>query len=791
MPNPRTLLVLLSITLLLLVPTVGARPPKAITNLNAVAYPSAQEAMALAVDPGGRLAYVALRPDANAACGTQALGSTLVACKPDLAGYDISRGTATPAQGSTQTSAARPATAEALGAGIAVTPIGDEIAATSVYGALYVVKAGPGPVFAVFRAGQTGPATGAERHIPGDYNVYLAAITKDNTRLAVAGGDLTRGYVAVYGCCTSIGADRWNQTFNPTTSGGTARVNAMALAKDMPRLAVGTDEAIYWYTKIDSRPDADATWVVRVSSPVRALDVSDDGGVVVAGLASGEVYYFVTTSRSAFEAYASNKLAGAVTGVAVSGDGRSFAAVTGAKEFGLFEASVGPSGPVSVEKYTHTSEVAFTDVDASRDGSTFVAGGGSMVYGYTRVRSTPSWSLLLLDEAKGVAVSADGNRVFAASDTRFYAWQQTSEVTLDGLVRERNARPNELLPYAFTITNAGSLQDNYTISVFKPSASWTVDVAGTGADRASRLLAPDASSRVEFTLQPPAIERPARHLAYVEVYSQGLKKVVGREFFNITLARVVDLQLVSDQGSTLSLNQGEEVPFVFKIINKGNSYSRLNVTVSQQPSQPPTWTVTHPESEVNLSEGRDTSITATIVAPRDAADGTCNKITFAAVTNEGRGASLPIVACVNPEYQISLTADASNVQVAPRDTAVVKIRVENRGNTEDTVRLDTSTLPATAALDWRVSVDPAEVQLPRGGVRTATLSVRAAVANPPDVTITVRATSLGGTPQSVTVTAAAAPPSDNGSPAPAWIGAVLAVAFAAATARTAAGRRGR
>lgn len=780
--RPRTvLLACLLLAPLVLAPAAEARPPKAITNLDGVTFPTgAGRAAAVALDAQGVYAYVGLRPDANTACGASVSGvlTPPVPCRPDLAGFDLDRGTAL-ASGTQAPGEDRPSQDVTLGVGVAVTPAD----AGAQLQQVYVVKAGPGNVVAAFRAGNSGPQFDAV--IADAPPLDVAAITKDNTRFFVGGGDLQKGILVAYvGPPSGSTIEKWRRTYDNTES-----VRAIAVAKDDARLVVGTTKAVYVHTNLDSK---DTTYVYATNNvAVNDVDVSDDGAYAVAGLANGDVLYFAiedasgSPSKNHFDALFSARLSGSVNAVAISGDGKRFAAATAGNEFAMWRGGLTASGPIAVQLYKQTTALPLSTLDGARTGTVFVGAGtptgaterDGVVYGFTpSLDKKPAWAVSLTDPVVGVALSADGNQVVAASETRFYAWAQTSDVLLENLQRERTVLPNELVRYTYTLTNAGSLEDNYTITVNAPFGWFTE------GERQSFVLAPDAQRTVEFAIKPPATAEPTRHMTRIEVFSQGTNAVVRREFINVTLQSVSNLRILSDQGTTLKMNQGEELPYLFKIVNQGNSYARLNITVSQSPTQGPPWTVTFPEQEQNLTQGEERSFTATVVAPRDADDGTCNTITILAKSGS-TGANLPVTACINPQFAIGLQVDQPAVAPKPGETAVVKVRVENRGNTKDTIKLETTILPATAALDWRVSVSPTEIELAPRGVRTATVSIRAAVANPPDVTISLRASSAGdATPQSQTITAAMAAVEQD---SPAWgaLGAAAALAAVAVASR--------
>lgn len=803
MSHPRTIvLVLLFLAPLVLAPVGSAKPPQAVPNVNSLAYPQAGRAdiSELALDPTGHYAFVGLRPDTKTACGTTVdggiLGSTpSVPCSPDLAGFDLVRQT-TLASGTQGGEDARPSSDATLPIAVAVTPAAANAAISSVY----AVKAGPGDVFAIFRAGNSAPTfQESYTYVPA---FTAAAINKDNTRIALGAGSLagaadkvetTGSVVMLNGPPSGRMTNRWVHNF---TNGET--VEAIAIAKTADVMVVGTSKAVYFHTTLDSAPSATNRYTKVVTSSVETLDISDDGGAVVVGLENGEVYYFVTRdvagalSATLFDAFYSATLDGAVTAVAVSGDGKWFGAADSTKQFALWSASSTDAGAVAVQKYKDTRPETIVALDTGRTGSTFVAGtsgasatSAGSVYGYSAARSTPSWTLATVDRVVDVAVSDDGNTVTAASLSRFYAWRQTSEVTVTGLAREKAAQPNELVPFTFTLANTGSLEDNYTVIVHAPPG-WFVE-----GERQTRVLAPDASGDIAFSIKAPVSAEPKKHLTWVEVFSQGQNKVVAREFLNITLASISNLRMeqVSNLQDTcpipredrFCMKQREELPFSFKVINQGNSYARLNLTVSQAPTSGPAWTIIYPDREQNITLGGEQQFTATVYAPGDAEDGTCNTITF--IATAGRtGANLPVTACISPEYEIAVTLNKDTVSPKPGDTEVVSVRVENKGNTKDTITLDASVLPATAALDWRVQISPTELEIARGGVRTATVSIRAAVASPPDVTITIRATSEGAQ-QSATIAASApdASEEDDGNflPAPSFLlvaGAALGAA---------------
>lgn len=654
-----------------------------------------------------------------------------------------------------------------------------------------------GPGNTVSRWNTRGETADWEKKAEASGHAKVVAISEDGRRVAAAvnGATGVSGRVFVYG---DLGNYVWDVNITDATGTVGSPVTAMQFAREGNLLVIGHERGVSFLNPFSpTKPKAADIVTYATNGAVTALDVSRDGSWVVVGTADGSqgfVYYFPSTDR---KQPWNRGFSSAISAVALSNDGKFFAAGTRAGDVHFFEQDAAlvakpRSDNERIEKFNLAGKsVVRLDYDAS--GDTLVGATETEVAGFHVSRNSPIWrvtsaTLSLDGPLVGALIGDSGERVLVVSQREVTALRMVSSASVtvpEGLVRQ--AVPGDTVRFNLLVENTGSTTDTYTFKT-SPPPGWTVDAVKP------LTLLPDEKTTVQVNVTSPTGSSPGSSITRTTVESrallaQGKSPVVKSLDLNVTLARIHNVRLESSERS-IALDQGQEATYAFTIKNLGNADAVVNLTAAQAPSRGTSWRARFDPDQITVNPGGTATGTLLLTAPQDGADGDSNVVTIRARVGSASVTELTFTARVNPSFDFDVSANETTVFATPGRTSFVKLTIANTGNSDDTVNL-TATLPESARQEWRATLDRDAIDVPRGERRTVTLSVRSTARDALEAAVTIVAVSLGsGERQTVVVSLEQATASESDeslwqrlTPAPAPFAFLLVVAALALFAR--------
>lgn len=776
----------------LVVPGVLAAPPA--TNLETAASTDGQDITGLALDPTGQyvVAVVNMGPTKLLPLPGQTPQRDIYSC--DFGAVSsVNRGV-----GCAGINHANGYSSTSTGSAQAV-----DYMFNSTFGGRFAV-AGPGTTISMWSGLESNPRW--ETNTSTGNTALNVSISPSATRV-VAGvapaNPSAAGSIEVY----AGGAGSTGQSPLWTWPLDDARPTSMDFARTGKFLAVGTTKGVIFLNPDGPQPQTlAATHPVDTGAAVRQLAVARDGQAVAAATARGVYFIPMFTNGTPQELRWSRDLAGGAQRVALSLDGERFAAASGTKIYFYRHLNTGNVAEQAGEPYDTGSPVGDLAYDAT--GSLLVAVSGSRVYGFGPDDSAPAWSFDATTTSRGaldaplrkVVVSDGGERIVVAGKTKFMPYRTTATATASFLDVDRAAvKPGETARFTFTVTNTGSIADNYTFL-----ANFPVGWNGAGPDTVT--LGPDKTATLNLTVDVPAGQSPGVYSVSVQIRSQYLathgatNAAVAGPAHNFTIPRSVVLNVTTLEERIPQLRAGGEQTVPVTIRNRGNAEGVVNLTVDQLLTRGSSWNVYFTTPQVRIPGGAERIVNMVITAPNDAASGDRNDITI--IAREGpigqvanSEARRLVTVYVDPKFGAELTAPNSSYEFAPGELRSILVKVLNTGNTDDVYNITTTVTPSGVVNDWRVSVDKTNVTIPRGESRTITVGVRPGVSDPREASLVVKAISKGsGESESSATTIALLPkqatttPETSLIPAP-GLGIVLALVGLAAVAVRRGGRR--
>jgi hypothetical protein len=554
----------------------------------------------------------------------------------------------------------------------------------------------------------------------------------------------------------------WNFTDSrPTTlhfsRDGSMLVVGSAATVSSPSNPTGSPQLFFFRNPAAAAPSGPADLnPYQTDSDVRDVEVSADGHAAVAGTA-GAVYYVLIDSGTP-EKIKYAQSVGPVQAVAISGDGERFAAAAGTKVY-LYQASHDSTIAAQVgDAFDTGSTVSSVSYDAT--GKLLVAVAGPRVYGFGPGSSKPLWSFDATDPSHGgldaplqkVVVSDDAQRFVVAGETKVMPYRNL--VTASGQFLDQQdltVQPGLTQHFTLSVTNTGSLPDNYTFVARFP-VGWT----GIGPDPVS--LQPDQSVTVPVSVDVPSGQSPGIYGVDVQVRSQvqvdrGVgNPAVADPALNFTIPRAIVLNVTTDQDQLPSLQPGgqETVPVIVR--NRGNAEGVVNMTASQQLSRGSPWPLQFDQPQVRIPAGGEVTVNLLVQPSSDAASGDRDDITICAregvpqtCQNDGsfNEATDHVWVYVNPKFGADLSAPNQTYQFQAGEIKTFNVAVTNTGNTDDVFNLTATITPATQQNDWRVNLDHDTMSVARGQTRSLGVTVRPGVSLPRDASLVIRAISNG------------------------------------------------
>lgn len=781
---------------LLVAPTVVAAPPAPLLSEGAVSA-GGQDIMDLAMDASGRYAVAVVQVD-PAKLITGLPGQTP---RHDIYACDFGD----PGTQSTGTVASCRTIDRQVDISSTTTSLGQTVAATSFVGQgglnMRYVVGGPSDYVSFWSANEATPRW--EHNVSTGNNVVNVSITPDAKRIIATvapPGTGNSGRVLVFDADrmgsvpASQRAPEWSWPI------ADARPTAMVAPRAGGFVAVGTTNGVLFFQPTATRaPDtAGETTPVNTGTPVRHLAAAADGSAVVA--AAGETLVFIPMNGTKpFDQRWSVGFTVPTTRVAVSGDGQRFAAAAGSKIYFYERVHTGIVAARVGEPYDTGNPVADLAYDAK--GQLLVAVAGTRVYGFGPSDNSPMWTFDATESSRGnldgplrqVEVSEGADRIVVAGKTRVMPYRNLISATASFTQASVQVLPGTTTQFQFTLTNTGSLPDNYSFVPHFP-VGWN----GRAPDSVSLL--PDRTATLNVSLDIPPNQAPGIYGFDVQVRSQALldraasSVAVAGPALNFTIPRAIVLNVTTAEDRVPPLRAGGEQVVPVTVRNRGNAEGVVNLSVQQAVSRGSSWNVRFQQDQVRIPGGGEMTLNLIIAAPQEAASGDRNDITI--IAREGptgavvSEATRVITAYVDPKFGAELSARNATLEFLPGELIAIPVTILNTGNTEDTFNITTAITPDAVKNDWGVTLERSAITIPRGQSREFTVSVRPGVSDPRDASLVVRAVSNGSAEsESAALTLGlvsrlpATTPDDRLLPAPPLAALVAALALAALVAR--------
>lgn len=603
--------------------------------------------------------------------------------------------------------------------------------------------------------------------VPGNQAVVNVSLSPDAGRVLAGTQPASgAGRLVMYNGTSSSGSNGallwdFNLTNTRPTSMDYARSGALAAVGASAASATNSGEIII-FRPTDRKPveGQDLSRFDASAPDVTHVQVSTGGTAVVASTTQHVFFFGVNgaTGKVLDNQRWSRQVAGGCQRVAIAGDASLFAAACGNRVV-FFRHLGGDLVAQDVGSFDAGQPVADLAYDAT--GDLLVAIAGNRVYGFGKEKTTPLWSFDATESSNGgldgplrkVVVSDGGERVVVAGRTKLMPYRSLVAATATFKEAQRmEVQPASHVQISLTVTNKGSLPDNYTFSARFPPG-WT------GFSPGGVHLDPEESATVNLTLDVPVAQAPGFYGVEVDVRSETLqrlgrdKPIVASPALNLTVPRFVVLNVTAADDRVPPLRQGGEVTVPITVRNRGNAEGLVNLSTTQLLSRGAPWTIHFDNEQVSVPAGGERTVNLVIDAPADAASGDRNDITVCAREGEPKtcvkGDTSPsqamrvLTAYVDPKFGAELSTNASTFEFGPGELKVVTVTVLNTGNTDDTFNLTATLSPAGAQNDWHVTLERESIQLARGEKRSVAVTVRAAVNDPRDATLIVKAISVG------------------------------------------------
>ncbi|MFA5860558.1 MAG: NEW3 domain-containing protein [Candidatus Thermoplasmatota archaeon] len=557
----------------------------------------------------------------------------------------------------------------------------------------------------------------------------------------------------------------WDWTFSDS------RPASMDYARSGALLAVGTaavaqganpgTSAVYFFHPNDATAPAKAGDIPSFdtgSAPVTSVKLSRNAEVVAAGTRDAIFFDPLFSNGTPQSPKWSHNLDGGVQRVALTLDGERFAAAAGNRIYFYRATHANTIAEQVGDPFNANASV--TDISYDATGKLLVATAGSRVIGFGPDSSAPLWSFDATDPVHGgldaplkrVIVSDGATRFVVAGQTKIMPYRNVVSavgrfVDAQGLTVE----PGTTQHFSITVTNTGSLPDNYTFVASFP-VGWTGDTPGPVA------LLPDQSATVPVTLNVPAGQAPGLYGLAVQVRSQVLaasgasNAALAGPALNFSLPRAVVLNVTTAEDRIPSIKPGGEQTVPVTIRNRGNAEGLVNLSTSQQLTRGSPWPLRFVQDQVRIPAGGEVTVNLIVLTSGDAASGDRNDITICAregqpTTCRRDGSSnealRTFTAYVDPRFGADLSSRNSTYEFGPGQIQTIFVTITNTGNTDDTFNVTSLVTPPNVLNDWRVTLDHERITIDKGGTRQIAVTVRPGVSQPRDAGLVIKALSNG------------------------------------------------
>ncbi len=534
----------------------------------------------------------------------------------------------------------------------------------------------------------------------------------------------------------------------------------------------------------------DETW--NKGGAVVAL--SENGRYALFGANDGALFYFHLEEAEASEDHTwtfsgpwTDKRSGPVTSLALTDDGLTFAAGFGDDKVRVYEqTSLEDDNPIAsmATRGAFGTQASPTELTFTSDDQVLLAQAGAL-YAFHELQFDPDEALealWVLPQIRAFAVSADGNRLIAATGATVRAYEQAfqAELTIDA---PSAADPGTPFEVAIGVANVGSAFDTYTFEADGVPGDWSLE-----ASPSSLSLLPGQSGNVTLNLTPAAGHPPGTvTFDVVAMSAEGSEdEPAGSETIEL------DIRRLSAAGLTVGaerqeVNRGQVAILSTELSNAGNVDERFIVEVDQDES----WVVTIDDEEtqratVELDAQARQTLSIRLTVDEDASEGSTNTVTITARPEEGgREAETTVDLIVEPAYDATLEGPTEGVTAEPGRPTDFTVTVRNSGNTPDAYTARVTSNASNPDHVWQASLSPVTFELEPGATKELTVSVTparlAGDGDTAEVTVSLRSDATDGIVDSASYTVTAGHETDD-SPLPLVL-APLALGLAALGAR--------
>jgi MYXO-CTERM domain-containing protein len=466
----------------------------------------------------------------------------------------------------------------------------------------------------------------------------------------------------------------------------------VALSRNAQFAVVATGSNTFYYMGLQENPDdgpdqqfSELPWSRNGPDTVSTLGISPNGRTLAASFANGELVVYQQTEVT----------------------------------------DEGPRAEPVHDSTVQTGSGADRLTFADGNQTLFVQSAGLMAFHNRQFQQDenirPLWNI---GSSQDFAISQDGERIVVRGTTGdggvVEAYEQSYDANLS-LETTDEVQPGRAFNLTATIENRGSSLDGFRLSTDGLGNAWNVE----SPSEPLRLL-PGETGTTTLTITPSRTQSPGEVTFSVTAVSQegpGQPDVATAET-TVEVQEVHAAELGVDT-SERSISRGETLTLEPEVTNAGNTREPIVLRVGQDAS----WTVSIDGEEtskasVRLDPGESDTATVEVTAPNDASKGTRNTLKLVAHPEDGgtqAKANVPVI--VDPSYGAAFEVPEEPVEVEADETVNTDVTVINDGNTQDTLRLETSSEASNPQHLWGADLSTAEVTLEGDSRETVTVSV--------------------------------------------------------------------
>lgn len=515
------------------------------------------------------------------------------------------------------------------------------------------------------------------------------AISEDGSRVVMASerpGNPAQGRLRMYGW-TAIGLGTVTATWALDVPAPATRI---AIGPD-GRVAAAVGDLHYRITTTGSTPTA---YVHDNDATLRdvAYAAASSEQWSVAGGADGGILLYSASEETANPAPRDDLQQGTSpqVAVAITADGRLFAAGDGAGVVRLYRNLhvVGGTSPLVAASPALAGGV--TGLAFSSDGRYLAVAAGTA----TVLFRTDTAGLHLLWQATApgpvthVDVNADGTLVASTSG---------STVTVYTTLRSATVKPpssTSLVPgqsrdLQLQVRNTGNREETITLDPPVVPTGWTALLSST-----SLVLRPDQSANVTLNLTPSAQAPPGPAAVTVTHRMPALASVTTA--VPVTVAQIRQWHLAA-QTTSVAIDAGSSVRVPFILFNQGNGADTTALTAGMDRAG---WTAVLDRPSVQAAAGASVAVNVTITAPSDARQLEAGTASIQADADSV--ALLRVTATIGARFGASLVASPNEGSGQRGQASSFSLQVTNTGNAPDRFTTSIAAVPA----GWLATTEP-------------------------------------------------------------------------------------